>query len=105
MGTAQDKARGRAGEGDLRPSSRLFTSSPPASATAPPQETEVRPVQLLGGHETGSARMRLELARLNNKAIRWKHTAAGRSLVDVLADIANEPREVRRRDNSHSPDL
>lgn len=38
-------------------------------------------------HDTGSARMRLELAHLRDQANRWTHTGAGRDLVDVLADI------------------
>jgi tetratricopeptide (TPR) repeat protein len=38
-------------------------------------------------HETGSARMRLELARLSDKAKAWSHTSDGRELAGVLSDV------------------
>lgn len=37
-------------------------------------------------HDTGSARMRLELARLADKAKPWQQTSVGRQLTEVLAD-------------------
>lgn len=57
-------------------------------ADAPEQATQ-RARRAVGClHETGSARLRLELHRLRDHAGPWSRTSAGRDLVAVLDDVA-----------------
>ncbi len=57
-------------------------------AGEPSEATRLARRSVVALHETGSARMRLELARLADKARGWGHTADGRELVGALSDIA-----------------
>jgi tetratricopeptide (TPR) repeat protein len=57
-------------------------------AQAPEQATQRAAQAVTCLHETGSARLRLELSRLRQHAVPWSRTSAGRELLSVLDDVA-----------------